>query len=137
MPNGAAGGSAMARALLEGPRWPLASLASATRADEPGSGECPARALLEWPRWPLAFARQRDACLVGAAEGEGLHEAVARLDHVGRAFDALLRQQRRLQALPRGVAGMQPLDIAAAIDEGEQHRGARRGKPERVRERVG
>ena len=24
------------------------------RADEPGSGECPARALIEWPRWPLA-----------------------------------------------------------------------------------
>jgi len=30
---------------------PIESLA---RADEPGSGECPARALIEWPRWPLA-----------------------------------------------------------------------------------
>ena len=39
------------------------------------------------------------ARLVGAVEGEGLHEAVARLDHVGRAFDALLRQQRGLQTL--------------------------------------
>ena len=36
-----------------------------------------------------------------------------------------------------GVAGMQALDVAAAIDEGEQPRSARRGKPERVRERVG
>jgi DTW domain-containing protein YfiP len=25
-----------------------------TRADEPSAGECPARALVEWPRWPLA-----------------------------------------------------------------------------------
>jgi hypothetical protein len=42
-------------ALIELPRWPLASLASAAaRADEPGSGECPARALIELPRWPLA-----------------------------------------------------------------------------------
>ena len=24
------------------------------RAEEPASGECPARALIEWPRWPLA-----------------------------------------------------------------------------------
>jgi protein ImuB len=36
--------------------WPLAPLASATRADEPGSGEYPARALLESSRWPLASA---------------------------------------------------------------------------------
>jgi protein ImuA len=43
-----------ARALIEGPRWPLASLASAARADEPTSGEYPARALIEGPRWPLA-----------------------------------------------------------------------------------
>ncbi len=75
--------------------------------------------------------------IVGAAEGEGLHEAIAPLDHVGRAFDALFREQRRLQALAGGVAGMQPLDVAAAIDEGEQPRGARGGKPERVRKRVG
>ena len=83
------------------------------------------------------FARQRGARLVGAAEGEGLHEAVARLDHVGWAFDALFREQRGLQALAGGVAGMQPLDVAAAIDEGEQPCGARGGEPERVRERVG
>jgi hypothetical protein len=30
------------------------SLASVARADEPCSSECPARALVEWPRWPLA-----------------------------------------------------------------------------------
>jgi tripartite-type tricarboxylate transporter receptor subunit TctC len=30
------------------------ALATPARADEPGSGEYPARALLEWPRWPLA-----------------------------------------------------------------------------------
>jgi hypothetical protein len=30
------------------------SLAGVARADEPCSGECPARALIEWPRWPLA-----------------------------------------------------------------------------------
>src|SRR5262245_13530873 len=30
------------------------SAPGAARADEPGSGECPARALIEWPRWPLA-----------------------------------------------------------------------------------
>src|SRR5262249_50762096 len=35
-----------------GPRKVM--VASRARADEPGSGECPARALLEWPRWPLA-----------------------------------------------------------------------------------
>jgi uncharacterized protein involved in response to NO len=28
--------------------------ATAARADKPSSGECPARALIEWPRWPLA-----------------------------------------------------------------------------------
>jgi len=47
-------GECPARALTEWSRWPLAPLASATRADEPGSGECPARALTEWSRWPLA-----------------------------------------------------------------------------------
>ena len=79
--------------------------------------------------------RQRDrACLAGAAEGEGLHEAVARLDHVGRAFDALLRQQRRLQALARGVAGVQALDVGAAVDEGEQPGRARGRDAERVGE---
>jgi protein ImuB len=30
------------------------AFACVARADEPGSGECPARALIEWPRWPLA-----------------------------------------------------------------------------------
>jgi error-prone DNA polymerase len=39
----------LARLTQEAP--PIQSLA---RADEPGSGECPARALIEWPRWPLA-----------------------------------------------------------------------------------
>ncbi len=85
----------------------------------------------------VSGARTFRVRLVGAAEGEGLHEAVARLDHVGRAFDALFREQCGLQALAGGVAGMQPLDVAAAIDEGEQPRGARGGEPERVRERVG
>jgi hypothetical protein len=51
---------------MEWLRWALASLASAARADEPGSGECHqrvharlptryARALMEWLRWPLAL----------------------------------------------------------------------------------
>ena len=77
------------------------------------------------------------ARLVGAAEGERLHEAVARLDHVGRAFDALLGQQRRLQAFARGVAGVQPLDVAAAVDEGEQSGRARGRDAERVGELLG
>ena len=82
--------------------------------------------------------RQRDgARLVGAAEREGLHEAVARLDHVGRAFDALLGEQRRLQAFARRVAGVQPLDVAAAVDEGEQAGGARCRNAERMAELVG
>jgi hypothetical protein len=64
-----AGARRYARALMEWLRWPLASLASAARADEPGSGECHqrvhahlptryacalmtryARALMEWLR---------------------------------------------------------------------------------------
>ncbi len=75
------------------------------------------------------------ACAALRLEGEGLHEAVARLDHVGRAFDALLRQQRGLQALARGVAGVQALDVGAAIDEGEQP-GRARGGDARARSRV-
>ena len=55
-------------------------------------------------------------------------------DHVGRAFGALLGEQRRLHALARGVAGVQPLDVAAAGDEGEQPGGARRRDAERVGE---
>ena len=74
------------------------------------------------------------ARLVGAAEGEGLHEAVARLDHVGRAFDALLGEQRRLQAFARGVAGVQALDVGAAVDEGEQPGRARGRDAERIGE---
>ena len=34
----------------------VSSAVRTARADEPGSGECPARALIEWPRWPLASA---------------------------------------------------------------------------------
>src|SRR5205807_4075403 len=60
------------------------------------------------------------ARLAAATEGEGLHESVPRLDDAGRAFDAKLCQQRRLQAFARRVAGMQALDVAAAVDEGEQ-----------------
>ena len=80
---------------------------------------------------PAAAHRPR---LVDAAERERLHEAVARLDHVGRAFDALLGEQRRLHALARSVAGVQPLDVAAAGDKGEQAGGARRRDAERVGE---
>src|SRR2546426_9741769 len=51
---------------MESPRWPLASLASAARADEPGSGRVsPARSrassdalcarTVKLPRWPLAW----------------------------------------------------------------------------------
>ena len=76
------------------------------------------------------------ARLVDAAEREGLHEAVARLDHVGRALDALLGEQRRLQAFARGVAGVQPLDVAAAVDEGEQAGRARGRDAERMGELV-
>ena len=89
MPNGTAGGSAMARALSR------------------------------------------------AAERERLHEAVARLDHVGWALDALLGEQRRLQPFARGVAGVQPLDVAAAVDEREQAGRARGRKAERMAELVG
>ena len=77
--------------------------------------------------------RQHDSArLVGAAEGESLHEAVARLDHIGRAFDPLLRQQRGLQAFARGVAGVQALDVGAAVDEREQSGRARGGDAECV-----
>ena len=77
--------------------------------------------------------RQRDRTrLVGAAERERLHEAVARLDHVGRAVHANLGKQRRLDALARGVAGVQALDVGAAVDEGEQAGGGARRDAERV-----
>jgi Acetyltransferase (GNAT) domain/Acetyltransferase (GNAT) family len=39
---------------IESPRWPLASLASAARADEPGSGRVSGARTIESPRWPLA-----------------------------------------------------------------------------------
>src|SRR5205814_4985865 len=46
---------AAAGSSLKWPRWPLASLASAARADEPTSGRVSgARTSLKWPRWPLA-----------------------------------------------------------------------------------
>src|SRR5215470_13813558 len=64
MPNGAAGGNPTAR------------------ADEPGSGECPARALLEWPRWPLASLASGMAGVqaldIAAAVDEGEQPAGAR-----------------------------------------------------------
>ena len=53
-------------------------------------------------------------------------------DHVRRPGDALLGKQRRLKSFARGVAGMQALDIAAAIDEGEQAGGAARGQADGV-----
>ena len=115
MPNGTAGGSVIAR------------------ADEPGSGECPARAPVRVAALAARFARQRGP-LIGAAEGESLHEAVARLDHVGRAFDPLFRQQRGLQAFARGMAGVQAFDVSAAVDECEQPGCARGGDAERVGE---
>src|SRR5262249_12531782 len=62
---------------------------------------------------------------------------VARLDHAGRAFDSLLCQERRLQPFAGGVAGVQPLDVAATIDESEQAARARGGKPERVGKALG
>jgi len=50
------------------------------------------------------FRHQADA-----AEREGLHEAVARFDHAGRTLHAQRGEQRSLQALARGMAGVQPL----------------------------
>ena len=44
-------------------------------------------------------------------------------------------QQRRLHAFASGVAGMQPLDVGAAVDKGEQPARARAGDAQRVRER--
>ena len=77
--------------------------------------------------------RQRNSArLVGAAERKGLHEAVARLDHVGRALHAELGEQRRLDAFARGVARVQALDVGAAVDEGEQAGGGARRDAERV-----
>src|SRR6202008_1849024 len=64
---------------------------------------------------------------------ESLHEAVARLDDIGRAVHAELGEERRLDALARGVARMQALDVGAAVDEGEQAGGG----PCRDAERVG
>src|SRR5262249_9773449 len=74
------------------------------------------------------------ACFIGAAEGEGLHKTVARLDHVRRSLDALLRQQGGLQALARRMSRVQALDVAAAVDEGEQPGGARCRDAERIAE---
>ena len=72
------------------------------------------------------------AGFVGAAEREGLHEAVARLDHVGRALHAELGEQRGLDAFARGMAGVQALDVGAAVDEGEQAGGGARRDAERI-----
>ena len=81
----------------------------------------------------LGLGRQLDRPrLVDAAERERLHEAVARLDHLRRAFDALLGEQRRLHSFARSMAGVQPLDVAAAVDEGEQAGGAGGRDAERV-----
>ncbi len=70
-----------ARALIERPRWPLASLASAARADEPTSGEYPARALIERPRWPLASLASAAPSSASQAErwGVGPPRLAARL----------------------------------------------------------
>jgi protein ImuA len=70
-----------ARALIERPRWPLASLASGARADEPTSGEYPARALIEGPRWPLASLASAAPSSASQAErwGVGPPRLAARL----------------------------------------------------------
>ena len=75
--------------------------------------------------------------LVGAAERKGLHEAVARLDHVGRALHAEFGQQCGLDAFARGMTRVQALDVGAAIDEGEQPRGGARRDAERVGDLLG
>src|SRR6185436_7309455 len=59
--------------------------------------------------------------------------AVARLDHVGRPLHAELGEQCGLDALARGVASVQALDVGAAVDEREQ---AGRSTP-RDAERIG
>ena len=69
--------------------------------------------------WRLRRQRDRPR-LLGARIGKRLHEAVARFDHAGRAFNPLLGKQGRLHAFARGVTGMQALDVGAAVDEGEQ-----------------
>src|SRR5262249_1468314 len=66
---------------------------------------------------------------LAVTEGEGLHEAVARLDHIRRSLDTQLRKQRGLQALARGVSGVEALDVGATVDESEQPRRARAAMP--------
>src|SRR4051794_18132764 len=70
--------------------------------------------------------------LVGTAERESLHEAVARLDHVGGTLHAKLREQRRLDTLARGVPRVQALDVRTAVNEREQTGRHAGGDTERV-----
>jgi tripartite-type tricarboxylate transporter receptor subunit TctC len=66
---------------MKWPRWPLASLASAARADEPGLGECPARAFLKWPRWPLASLASAASCAMLLLAPAALAQSPAYPDH--------------------------------------------------------
>jgi hypothetical protein len=100
------------------------------RADEPASGECPARALMEWPRWPLAslasaaaatmINQQEDRSMPAPAPIAGLastlrdhlREATARADQVARRAKESVSNLQQVLDVAEGT--VQQLDTAAA-----------------------
>src|SRR5215510_5837343 len=93
-----------ARALLKLPRWPLASLASAARADEPGSGRGSSARLrassdalcartIKLPRWPLAS-------LASAARADELAARRMSRSSLPNASTLLHLWQRRPRTIP-------------------------------------
>jgi hypothetical protein len=99
------------------------------RADEPASGEYPARALLEWPRWPLASRASSVATVINQQEDrpmpapapiaglastlrDHLREATARADQVARRAKESVSNLHQVLEAAEGT--VQQLDTAAA-----------------------
>jgi aminopeptidase N len=90
-------------AIRELPRWPHASLASAARGDEPGSGRVSgARSSLELPRWPLAS-------LAAAAPGYSFDTTPGRLPKTVVPIHYAIELEPDLEKLT--LAGAEVIDI--------------------------
>ena len=112
--------------------------ASVSRADEPASGECPARALVKLPRWPLASlasAARADA-RHAAEEALGLvglpTDASTTTDGLGAAALKKLELARALATKPRLLLADESL---GGLDATEMEHAA--DLLERIRSRMG
>jgi branched-chain amino acid transport system ATP-binding protein len=112
--------------------------AGVARADEPASGECPARALVELPRWPLASLASvaRIDARHAAEEALGLvglpTDASTTTDGLGAAALKKLELARALATKPRLLLADESL---GGLDASEMEHAA--DLLERIRSRMG